>query len=90
MSCAFVLNGGKRLIAFTSLPTAKIHHVDVTGVINSAEIQAVVRPAGNKVPKRPWTQRKNPLVNKGVLYRLNPYAKVLRQQEKCKLFFFRL
>ncbi|KAG6850256.1 hypothetical protein H0H93_015808 [Arthromyces matolae] len=63
------------------LPTAKISNPDVTRLINSDEIQSVVRPAGQKVQKRPWTQKKNPLVNKAVLFRLNPYAKVLRRQE---------
>jgi large subunit ribosomal protein L4e len=64
-----------------SLPTAKISNPDVTRLINSDEIQSVVRPAGQKVQKRPWTQKKNPLVNKAVLFRLNPYAKTLRRQE---------
>ena len=63
------------------LPTAKITNPDVTRLINSTEIQSVVRPANAKIQKRPWTQKKNPLVNKGVLFRLNPYAKVLRRQE---------
>jgi len=66
------------------LPTAKISNPDVTRLINSSEIQAVVRPAGLKVQKRPWTQRKNPLVNRGVLFRLNPYAKVLRKEETAR------
>jgi large subunit ribosomal protein L4e len=66
------------------LPTAKIANTDVTGLINSAEIQAVVRPAGEKIAKRPWTQRKNPLANRGVLFRLNPYAKTIRRQELLK------
>ena len=64
-----------------SLPTAKITNPDVTRLINSDEIQSVVRPANAKVQKRPWTQHKNPLVNKAVLFRLNPYAKTLRRQE---------
>ena len=64
-----------------SLPTAKISNPDVTRLINSDEIQSIVRPAGQKVQKRPWTQKKNPLVNKGVLFRLNPYAKTIRRQE---------
>ena len=64
-----------------SLPTAKITNPDVTRLINSDEIQSVVRPAGQKIQKRPWTQKKNPLVNKAVLFRLNPYAKTLRRQE---------
>ncbi|KAH7099911.1 ribosomal protein L4 domain-containing protein [Auriculariales sp. MPI-PUGE-AT-0066] len=66
------------------LPTAKISNPDVTGIINSAEIQSIVRPAGEKIAKRPWTQRKNPLVNRGVLFRLNPYAKSVRRQELLK------
>ena len=66
---------------YNSLPTAKIANPDVTRLINSDEIQSVVRPANAKVQKRPWTQHKNPLVNKGVLFRLNPYAKTIRRQE---------
>jgi len=66
------------------LPTAKIANPDVTRLINSDEIQSVVRPAGQKIQKRPWTQKKNPLVNKAVLFRLNPYAKTLRRQELLK------
>jgi hypothetical protein len=64
-----------------SLPAAKIANPDVTRLINSDEIQSVVRPAGQKTQKRPWTQKKNPLVNKAILFRLNPYAKTLRRQE---------
>lgn len=59
-------------------------------MINSDEIQSVVRPAGQKVQKRPWTQKKNPLVNKAVLFRLNPYAKTLRRQEIRKSAFTHL
>jgi len=66
------------------LPTAKISNPDVTRLINSTEIQSVVRPAGQKVQKRPWTQKKNPLNNKSVLFRMNPYAKTLRRQEILK------
>lgn len=72
------------------LPTAKISNPDVTRIINSSEIQSVVRAAGPKTQKRPWTQHKNPLTNKLVLFRLNPYAKTLRRQELRKslpLFF---
>ncbi|EKM78931.1 hypothetical protein AGABI1DRAFT_114469 [Agaricus bisporus var. burnettii JB137-S8] len=66
------------------LPTAKISNPDVTRLINSDEIQSVVRPANPKISKRPWTQKKNPLVNKAILFRLNPYAKTLRRQEILK------
>jgi len=63
------------------LPTPKIHNPDVTRLINSSEIQAVVRPANSKTSKRPWTQHKNPLVNKSVLFRLNPYARAARKEQ---------
>lgn len=73
------------------LPTAKISNPDVTRIINSSEIQSVVRAAGPKTQKRPWTQHKNPLTNKLVLFRLNPYAKTLRRQElRESLNFFLL
>ncbi|KAK6903574.1 hypothetical protein V866_007686 [Kwoniella sp. B9012] len=64
-----------------NLPTAKITSSDVTRLINSDEIQSVVRPAGPAVQKRPFTQKKNPLRNKAILFRLNPYAKSLRRHE---------
>ncbi|KAJ8595708.1 hypothetical protein M405DRAFT_837628 [Rhizopogon salebrosus TDB-379] len=66
------------------LPTAKISNPDITRLINSSEIQAVVRPAGPKVQKGPWTQKKNPLVNKGTLRRqeLLKQERVKEQKEK--------
>jgi hypothetical protein len=65
-----------------SLPTAKITNPDVTRIINSDEIQSVVRPAKDTVLNaRGRTKRKNPLVNKSALYRLNPYAKTLKVNE---------
>ncbi|EIM19261.1 hypothetical protein E3Q22_03506 [Wallemia mellicola] len=67
-----------------TLPRAKIANADITRVINSDEIQSVVKPKGPKQTRRPWTQKKNPLRNKGVLYRLNPYAQSLRRQEILK------
>lgn len=66
------------------LPTAKITNPDVTRLINSTEIQSIVRPANAKITRRPWTQHKNPLKNKGVLFRLNPYARTIRRQELRK------
>jgi hypothetical protein len=69
---------------YFSLPTAKISNPDVTRIINSDEVQSIVRPSQGKKQRRPWTQHKNPLVNKGVLFKLNPYAKKLRSQELGK------
>ncbi|KAI8061629.1 ribosomal protein L4 domain-containing protein [Gongronella butleri] len=63
------------------LPDNVISNPDVTRLINSTEIQSVVRPAGAKTQKRPFTQKKNPLRNQGVMNRLNPYAQVLRRAE---------
>uniref|UniRef100_A0A1D1YTB7 60S ribosomal protein L4-A n=1 Tax=Anthurium amnicola TaxID=1678845 RepID=A0A1D1YTB7_9ARAE len=63
------------------LPSHIITNSDVTSIINSKEVQSVLRPAGEKHQKRPFTQKKNPLRNVGVLIRLNPYAKVLRRAE---------
>lgn len=59
-----------------SLPSNIIANTDVTRLINSSEIQAVVRPAGQPTQKRTHVQKKNPLKNKVVMLRLNPYAKV--------------
>ena len=56
------------------LPTAKISNPDVTRLINSDEIQTVLRAAGPKIAKRPFTQKKNPLRNPAKLASLNPYA----------------
>merc|ERR1711939_754093 len=64
-----------------TLPSAKISNPDVTRIINSDEIQSVVRPAGSSVTQRPFTQKKNPLRNRAVLFRLNPYAKTAKRIE---------
>ncbi|AET40430.1 60S ribosomal protein uL4 Ecym_6025 [Eremothecium cymbalariae DBVPG len=64
-----------------SLPTNIISTTDVTRIINSSEIQSVVRPAGQPTQKRTNVQKKNPLKNKQVLLRLNPYAKVFSAEK---------
>lgn len=63
------------------LPRPILTNPDLPRLINSDEIQAVVRAAGQKLTKRPFTQRKNPLKNMGVMVRLNPYAQTLRRRE---------
>jgi len=63
------------------LPQHIISNPDVTRLINSDEIQSVARPKGNKHHKRPFTIKKNPLRNAGVMNRLNPYQQVLRRAE---------
>lgn len=63
------------------LPAHIMTNPDVARLINSDEVQSVVRPAGPKNVKRPFTQKKNPLRNQGVMNRLNPYAAILRRAE---------
>lgn len=58
-----------------SLPSNIVSNTDYKSLINSSEIQAVVRPANESNTKRPHVLKKNPLKNKQVLLRLNPYAK---------------
>jgi large subunit ribosomal protein L4e len=57
------------------LPSNLVSNADVGRLINSSEVQAVVRHAkGDSKTKRAGVQKKNPLKNKQVLLRLNPYA----------------
>lgn len=64
-----------------SLPTNIISNSDVSRIINSAEIQAVVRPAGQAAQRRSQVQKKNPLKNRQALLRLNPYVKVFAAEK---------
>lgn len=50
-----------------SLPSSKLANTDITRLINSTEIQSIVRPAGPKKTKRPFAQKKNPLKNSAVM-----------------------
>ena len=56
------------------LPSNMVANADLSRLINSSEVQAVVRPKGVARGKRPHTQKKNPLRNRQILLRLNPYA----------------
>jgi len=60
-----------------NLPHALLGNADIARIINSDEIQAVVRPA-KKTDRHP-RQKKNPLKNLNVLFRLNPYAQTERR-----------
>ncbi|QLL34470.1 hypothetical protein HG536_0G03320 [Torulaspora globosa] len=64
-----------------ALPANIITNADVTRIINSSDIQSVVRPAGQATQKRTHVLKKNPLKNKQVLLRLNPYAKVFAAEK---------
>jgi large subunit ribosomal protein L4e len=57
------------------LPQNLVSNADVTRLINSTEIQSVLKePKGYATTKRTAVQKKNPLRNRQVLLRLNPYA----------------
>ncbi|KAL9620263.1 MAG: hypothetical protein Q9160_005162 [Pyrenula sp. 1 TL-2023] len=57
------------------LPSNLVSNADITRLINSEEVQKVLRePRGYAKTKRSGVQKKNPLRNKQVLLRLNPYA----------------
>lgn len=57
-----------------SLPSNIVSNTDFKSLINSAEIQAVVRPAKEST-QRAGVLKKNPLKNKQAMLKLNPYAK---------------
>lgn len=61
-----------------SLPRAMMTNADVARLVNSDEVQSVVRaPRAAEIARRPL--KKNPLRNLGALLKLNPYAKVQRR-----------
>jgi len=60
-----------------TLPKPVLSNAEVSRIINSDEIQSVLR---DKIPKKQKSPRKkNPLKNLGVMLKLNPYAKVIRR-----------
>ncbi|KAF8446708.1 60S ribosomal protein L4 [Terfezia claveryi] len=67
------------------LPSNIITNADIGRLINSSEVQSIVRPAkGGKLQKRggkSGVQKKNPLKNRQVLLRLNPYATAYRKEK---------
>ncbi len=57
------------------LPSNLVAQADLTRIINSSEIQSVLlAPKGDAKTKRGAVLKKNPLRNKQVMLRLNPYA----------------
>lgn len=54
---------------------------DITAIINSNEVQSVLNRRQEK-PRRSRVNKKNPLKNRALLYKLNPYAKVLHEANK--------
>ncbi|XP_057472197.1 60S ribosomal protein L4 [Actinidia eriantha] len=59
------------------LPRAKMVNADLPRIINSDEVQSVVRPIKKEVKRAPM--KKNPLKNLNIMLKLNPYAKTARR-----------
>lgn len=56
------------------LPTNLVSQADLSRLINSSEVQSVLNPPkGSALTKRSAVQKKNPLRNRQVMLRLNPY-----------------
>lgn len=67
------------------LPSNVVSQADLTRLINSSEIQSVLNgPKGEAVTHRSHVQKKNPLRNKQVMLRLNPYASVFAKDSQKK------
>jgi large subunit ribosomal protein L4e len=64
------------------LPSNVVSNADITRLINSSEVQSVLRePKGYSTTKRSGVQKKNPLRNRQVLLRLNPYASAFSKEK---------
>ncbi|KAK4749223.1 hypothetical protein SAY87_026672 [Trapa incisa] len=59
------------------LPRSKMVNADLARIINSDEVQSVVKPV--KKEQKRATLKKNPLKNLNTMLRLNPYAKTARR-----------
>lgn len=59
------------------LPRAKMVNADLARLINSDEVQSVVKPIKKEVKRAPL--KKNPLKNLNVMLKLNPYAKAAKR-----------
>jgi large subunit ribosomal protein L4e len=67
------------------LPSNVVSQADLTRLINSSEIQSSLNaPKGDAVTRRSAVQKKNPLRNRQVLLRLNPYAAAFAQESQKK------
>jgi large subunit ribosomal protein L4e len=63
------------------MPRAMVSNADITRIINSDEIQKVVRAKMEK-PSSGQSRKKNALRNKNVMTKLNPYAEAAKRAEQ--------
>ncbi|KAK3685081.1 ribosomal protein L4 domain-containing protein [Podospora appendiculata] len=64
-----------------ALPSNVVSQSDLTRLINSSEIQTVLNgPKGEARTKRGHVQKKNPLKNKQIMLRQNPYASTFAKE----------
>ncbi|MBA0561923.1 hypothetical protein Golob_018714, partial [Gossypium lobatum] len=59
------------------LPRSKMVNADLGRIINSDEVQSVVKPIKKEIKRAPL--KKNPLKNLNAMLKLNPYAKTARR-----------
>ncbi|XP_078435394.1 large ribosomal subunit protein uL4-like [Wolffia australiana] len=59
------------------LPRPKMTNADLSRIVNSDEVQSVVRPTKTGVKRK--ALKKNPLKNLNAMLKLNPYAKTARR-----------
>ncbi|PKU86246.1 60S ribosomal protein L4-1-like [Dendrobium catenatum] len=59
------------------LPRQKMTNADLSRIINSDEVQSVVKPINKDVNRK--TVKKNPLKNLSAMLKLNPYAKTAKR-----------
>merc|ERR1719232_1889575 len=64
------------------LPRAQMENADIARIINSTEVQSVLRPK-LEAPKK-FPQKKNALKNKEVMLQLNPYEKPKESEADIK------
>jgi len=69
------------------LPRAKMTNADISRIVNSDEVQSVLRPKHTR--RQRFVRKKNPMKNRGFMIKLNPYEKtrlrrLFLQQERRK------
>jgi len=72
--------GTSQLKSYT-LPRSVMTNADLSRIINSTEVQTMLKPA-KEMPKKSKSQVPNPLTNKQAMAKLNPAAPVMRKRQR--------